>query len=290
MKRMATMGMALVCAGWIGSVAWAQASKAPAPGMTARLASDAATPGYDAMPFGAGTIHVSKTVEFSPADLPEGREVEGRTLEIMMGPAGFEKLERLVREKGGQRLAIFRGDELVAAPVLEKRLISGNRLVAPLAPRGPVINVVAVNPRVQAGELVSFDVFLGSASDLRGYQVALDAVGGSAGRLDLVDIHIDTARADFVFGSEQAVQAGDLQQGRMVGAMFSGGVNRTTPSYLGTFTYRATPDAVGAFQVKVRTNDDTALRNGASSPIQYQAGTPGVVEIGGASPVPGVKK
>ena len=150
--------------------------------------------------------------------------------------------------------------------------------VVPAVPHGPAITAVLVG---QDDGLLLVDVFVSGVVDVRGYQVSLAATtGGNRGRLEIQDIWVDTSRADYVFASEEAVNAVDLVGGRLVGAMFSGSVDAMRPAYAGTFAFKATPDAQGNFKVSVQMGSQTLLRNSASQPIALKTGAAVVIAVG----------
>jgi hypothetical protein len=106
---------------------------------------------------------------------------------------------------------------------------------------------------------------------LRGAQVAVDVTGGTAGTLDVESITFDILDPEFVFpyptysGSDY-VTAGHVGGGRLSAGLYVGSVTDVRPGYLGTFVFRASPDADGTFTVSVRLAD-TLLRDASSDPI-----------------------
>jgi hypothetical protein len=105
-------------------------------------------------------------------------------------------------------------------------------------------------------------------------------MGGTAGRLELEDISIDVSRADFVFASENALTAVDLHRGRAVAAPYGGTVSAIESAYVATYTFRASSDAEGRFEIQVRANGDTGLRTDGGNPLSFTTGPAGVVAIG----------
>ncbi len=120
---------------------------------------------------------------------------------------------------------------------------------------------VATDARsVAAGGLVTVRVMLDAEAvgrsrrvepALQSYQLHLDVSGGRRGRLDLVDIAIEE-RDDFVFeGSAGVFDAYNVGNGQMLAGLDAGSVTAAAHTYLATFTYRVSPDAVGVFVVDV---------------------------------------
>ncbi len=150
------------------------------------------------------------------------------------------------------------------------------------SPGGGTVTI-SVTPRQRAlsagGEWV-VDVFAAGFVDLRGYQIALGATGGSAGRLDLEKVYIDTGRNDHVFAGLTSHHAVDKANGRMACVLSSGGVDSQTPVYLATFVFRASSDAAGMFTVSAIPGDGTSGTMTADS-----TGTPTTVQITSAAEI-----
>ncbi len=144
-------------------------------------------------------------------------------------------------------------------------------------PRGPAMTAV---PAGEVDGLILIDVFVSGVVDLRGYQVTLETIGSEGEGLDVEDIWVDTARSDYVFADEQAVTAVDLVGGRLAGAMFSGSVDAMRPAYVGTFSFRPSPDAPEALSTQVRMGHHSLLRTATSAPITFKAGPAAVVAVG----------
>jgi hypothetical protein len=271
--------------GLIGSLGLAADAKSPAAKGTsysARLASLTPSAGYDEAVFGSSTIFVASNAALGAGEIVAAR-VNASDIVLTLTADGATKAATLVRSHSGARLAVFDAERVVGAPVIDSAMLKGTSLTistAAITPTGPAINVVASKATAAPGELVTFDVFVSPVADLKGYQVALEAWGGDSGKLTLIDIHQDTQRADFVYGSEQILNAVDLNGSRMVAALFTGSTDVTTPKYLGTYTFQSTPDARGTFNVRVQVSDETMLRNSQNTPIAYQAGTPGTIRVG----------
>jgi hypothetical protein len=147
-----------------------------------------------------------------------------------------------------------------------------------LASSGQTSGIVSLERNRQAASgqrgLVVVDVFLSGAVDLRGYQIALDAIGGGdtpsgGGQLVLEDVRIDTNRADYVFHGLDSYPATDAVRGRLASALATGDKPSGDAAYLGTFTFRMSPDAIGTFSVEPRTSE-TMLRDAAGTAIGVQ--------------------
>lgn len=249
-----------------------------------RLASQTQLAGYEEAVFGDSTLFVAANTAIGSVDIVGARATTS-AIDLTLSANGATVAANLVRANAGQRLAVYEGQRIVAAPAIESGMLKGTTLTvstAALTPMGTMLTVTSSKTTAQAGEMINVDVFVSQAQDLRGYQVAVEATGGKSGGLHLVDIHQDAARADWVFGGEQIVNAVDVNGSRMVAALFSGSTNVAMPKYLGTFSFQSTKDASGTFAVKVRASDETALRDSNSQPIGYHVGPAVLVNIGSA--------
>ncbi|MBU0717994.1 MAG: hypothetical protein KJ749_07085, partial [Planctomycetes bacterium] len=126
---------------------------------------------------------------------------------------------------------------------------------------------------VRAGEaeresgLITVDVYIGTVDDLGAYQVTPEVTGGSGGSLDLEGLHVDTEREDFVFASGKFLDAADLIGGRLGAVSLEDAVDVTGPGYVGTFTFRASVDAAGTFEIAVSGWEGSFLLDSEASRI-----------------------
>ena len=105
------------------------------------------------------------------------------------------------------------------------------------------------------GSLFEADVFADAFVDFRGYEIVLQATGGTTGSLVLEDILIDEERPDFVFNGLGPMSGADLPNARGMSVLMSGGVDSQTPVYLATFVFGASSDANGTFTVSAVPGD-----------------------------------
>ncbi len=136
----------------------------------------------------------------------------------------------------------------------------------------------------RAGELVDVDVFVREPlQDLQSYQLHLKVSGGRRGHLELVDVSIK-GRRDFVFhGAPDRFDAFNPNTGQMLSGLDSGGTWTAAAGYLATYTYRVSPDAVGAFVVDVaadeQNGDQTYLIATDDGKIEVSGSSPGVITV-----------
>jgi hypothetical protein len=158
----------------------------------------------------------------------------------------------------------------------------GPHPAAPLAK--PETAELVLRPRmtsVRPGGLFDIDVLLRDRlADLRGYQLHVAVRGGDRGSLELADIVIERRR-DAVFSGESPWQAMNLRTAQVVAGLDGAGVVARSGAYLATFTFRASRDAAGAFQI--------ALQHDRTDPAQRTFLFPtlpaGWIDIRAAEPV-----
>jgi len=144
---------------------------------------------------------------------------------------------------------------------------------------GATIRLVPSARNIRPGGTVSVDVYISGADDLRGYEVALDAVGGRKGELEVESVTVDRTRGDFVFQGRDFVDAGDPSGSRVLGALFNGGVATSGDRYVATFTFRASPDGRGAHRIVVREGGDTLLLDSSGTEMKVRSVTTASVRV-----------
>jgi hypothetical protein len=142
---------------------------------------------------------------------------------------------------------------------------------ASTSPEPATLSVVPSLDRVPAGGSVDVDVYVGTVSDLRAYQVALEVTGGRRGGFELTRIRIDTDRAKYAFGSSKIVEAIDLSEARVGALPFSGTSGVRKSAYLATFTFKASEDAKGTFDVRVQLGEKSLLRTSDGKAVELDA-------------------
>jgi len=154
-------------------------------------------------------------------------------------------------------------------PLSDRPGLAVDRLVdTPVA----TIKLVVSQRSVRAGDTVTVDVFASAVTELRGYQIALEAAGGSRGSLESETLAIDDSRDDYVFAQMESVQASDPDGVRIVGALMADSATTRGDTYLGSFTYRIPSGAHGTFSVDIRPEEtmlvDTAGRQFAIGKVR----------------------
>ena len=149
------------------------------------------------------------------------------------------------------------------------------------APVMPTLSVKALQKVAKPGGTVTVELYASNVSDLGVYQFHVAATGGEKGSLTFEDGVIDVTRKDYVFTGSSSVPAFD-KKGVRGGAVVMGGVgkNVTEPEYIGTVTFRVSPDAAGAFEINLVANPTkTFLRNSQGVPIVSRVGEPATVSV-----------
>lgn len=161
----------------------------------------------------------------------------------------------------------------------------------PPAPQAEVGVVLRAPEAARAGEIVEVDVHLGSAlKALRGYQLHIGLRGGRRGRLELVDIIVDSSRRDYAFAETPATwSAFNKEIAQMYAGLEDGeGTPVEAGAYLATFVYRVSDDARGDFVAEVRYDDSTLfpedrtfLFGRYAGPVAVSATTPARITVTG---------
>lgn len=262
-----------------------------------RLATTTATAGFDRVVYNGKQLFVSPSPSFTSGEI---RSVEaadaGTSLQVVLTRSAASNLVSASSRAQTDRLAVFVGSRIVAAPTWEtaeadgSTLIGGlsseqaNRLIALLSREGVAFGgavITATSPvaAIRAGDTFTVDTFVSGVADLGAFEIALDAADGTTGRIVIEDVEIVDTRSDFVF-DPSAVTAEDKTQFRAVGAMMQGGVNAEEPAYLATYTLRASDDASGSFAINVRTEGGALLRDSDALAISYRAGKDLIITVG----------
>ncbi|UCC29309.1 MAG: hypothetical protein JSU86_14035, partial [Phycisphaerales bacterium] len=185
---------------------------------------------------------------------------------VAAGPVAFDAREHQATISGLSSTQVQRITDL----------LSGGAVV----PGGPAMTLVPSQRTLQAGGALTMDLFVSGVADLRVYQAALDVTGGTRGSLVVEDLSINSERPDFVFGTQQKLDAVDQVGGRMGAVLFAGGVDATSSKYLGTFTLRASDDALGTFSVNLRGGESSILWTSQNQPVRFGLGPAATISVG----------
>jgi len=142
------------------------------------------------------------------------------------------------------------------------------------ADRAVEVSVVPSQRQVLPGATLKVHVLVSGVTDLRAYELSVAVVGGTHGRFDPVDMAIDSSRSDYVFGDVQSFHAVDRRQTRMANAVIASGSSSPSGNgYLGSFVFRASPDAKGTFRIELQGDQGVYLLDSNGRSIDAKLGT-----------------
>jgi hypothetical protein len=148
------------------------------------------------------------------------------------------------------------------------------------AVKGPTMTVVPSKKAIIPGGVVTVDVYISDVTDLSVYQTAMKVSGGDRGEMTADHIKVDTKRSDYVFGEAQVIKAEAMHSQQMGAMQMNGSVDVTRPKYLGTYTFRASANASGTFEIGLEMGKSTFLRNSGGTPIAFRPGKAAAVTVG----------
>ncbi len=302
--RKITAWVTVACVGWcmigLGSAQADDLRSAKRSGVSVRWASTTPVAGYEAMMLdGNKTIYVAKIATLSGREIREARAIESRTgkdvVLSMTGPATTRFNEQWKKHRGDS-VAVVSGGRLLAVGAVSFNAASNSFLMSglssPHAMRvtqlwgeakpvagGPTITVVASQRRIAPGGTVVVDVFISGVPDLRVYQVTLAVDGGTTGTLARRQAVVDTSRSDYVFRNQQKLDAADQTMGRLGGILFGKGVKAIQKSYVGSYTFAASPDASGEFTFKARVDSSSILMDSNNRQFGFVS-NPATIKVG----------
>ncbi len=157
---------------------------------------------------------------------------------------------------------------------------------APTVVGEATLSAVPASRVVRAGGEIAVRVLLERPVDfLQSYQLHLAASGGRSGELELVDAAIEAHDHAVLAAGAGRFEAFNVENGQMLAGLYEVGVGAATDAdgYLATFTYRATPDAVGVFVVDVlhdeSAGDQTFLIAPLAEKIAISETKPAVITV-----------
>ena len=270
------------------------------------LASTTPIKGYDKISpgVGNGVLYVSPRPVWTGSDVVLARTTDspgGPAMEFTLSAEAAERLTTRLRHQSGDRVAIYADGKVVSSGILRASSSDGRATITGLtavntervlklingeqpmpAPSPTTIGaVVSLVPVGQSDGLYPVDVYVQGVSNLRSYQIGLQVSGGDGGELVREDLRIDEGRPDFVFRDLDVIAAADPAGGRLAGVLIDGGVDKATAAYLGTYAFRATPDASGTFQVSIDAGAKSFLADSQNEMTEFRSGPAVLITIGG---------
>jgi hypothetical protein len=261
-----------------------------------RLASVSPVDGYERMTLEAdnSVLYVAPRALWAGGEVVSAQMRDG-ALQLTLTSDAARRAANLA-SGSGDRLAVFVDGKLAAAgrmttdvskatitglsSVNSERVLNLLNGVRPAPAPNPVSAMMSVVPAGVDGDLYYVDVFVQGVKGLRTYQVGLVVEGGNAGDLIREEIDIDEARPDYIFSQLDYLAPADQVGGRAAGILRDGVIDRSEPGYLGTFAFRATPDAAGTFQVSIETESKSLLADSQNEHLEFQVSAPATITIG----------
>lgn len=151
--------------------------------------------------------------------------------------------------------------------------------VTALSPRSARLSLRPSVTVVDAGESLSVDVVASGLDDLRAFQLALEVAGGRSGELRLNSISIADRRRDYVFHGRETLEAANVDEAKVMSILPQGGTSASRERYLATFRFEASDDAAGEFEIRLRSDPETVLRDSASRAIGVFGAAPNRVLV-----------
>lgn len=297
----------------VGFIGWESArADRPAKGdqVTLRLATDVPTRGMEKITLGGRTLFVSGKTGISSGDVVSTEAFESRDgsdVELSLTKAGADRLSSLMKDAGATQAVLFSGRKALMAGTISlsgdqgiatiaglnagdaeqfSQMIQGRRTIG-----GPTLTVVAGTTSIAPDGAVTLDVFVSGVANLRTYQTKLGISGGDAGRLTVDDLFVDHARADYVFGTAQKLDAVDRYGDRIGAVLMDGGVDAMDAKYVGSYTVRASSDASGAFSVNVITADRSSIvMDSENKELAVGTGPSAIITVGRTGSLPASPK
>jgi hypothetical protein len=252
-----------------------------------RLASTTPISGYDKMTMeGGGVVYVSARPIWSGGEVVSAQSRDGAGLELTLTTEAARRVASLA-SGSGNRVAVFVDGKLASVGALNAgdgrttitglnalsaervlRLLNG---VRPAPQPSPTTAILSVVPAGSEGDLYFVDVFVQGVKGLRTYQITLEVEGGATGDLVREEVTVDEARPDFVFTELSYLVPADQVGGRVAGVLVNGPIDRAEPGYMGTYAYRATPDASGTFQVSIAESPRSFLADNDNTKMDFYA-------------------
>lgn len=257
----------VVTSAWAGD----RTSRSDKTNVSFRLASGTAVAGFAAQQTADGqTIYVASQDLFALADvrgLSSSRVRDKQVVAMTLAPGVSEKLAMTSGKTGANQVAMLRGGRVVTVGSIEaigvnEATLAGfdagevtrlSRFIATkgLAGEGAMVTVVPRSDTATAGGTITVDVYISNVTGLRTYQFGLQVSGGTAGTLTRDHGVVDVTKPEFVFGTDQVIQAVDEQYGRFGATLFQGSKDVKGQKYVGTYTYNVSSDASGPFTIDV---------------------------------------
>jgi hypothetical protein len=245
-------------------------------------------PGYKPIALANERYHVAAAALFTSDDLLGVRmHRSGSALELTLSPELAGQVAGLVRNHGGDRLAVMMNGALVGTGKIRTARADGRVFLAGMAQPttmhlinvlnaagrntgGATVSLVPRQSVVRPGDALTVDVYV-EAANLRAYQLQVAVTGASTGPLQVVSLSIDTARPDYAFASGESIEASNPAFSRIGAVLFRGSVtSEAGPMYVGSYTFATPQDVSGTLFGSLVPGPDSFLRDVNSAPIPFR--------------------
>lgn len=268
-----------------------------------RAATSTPTRGFEKTSAGRATWYIAPRTVLSGGDVAAARVIEvhgGSDLVMSLSKESASRLNRMLQKSGADHLAAYDGRSMLFVGAVSVSAQDGTATVSgltatqageltrvlsarPIASNSATMTVVTERAQIGLGESVVLHLFVNNALDLRAYQTTLSIRGGSAGNLTVEDILVDTARADYIFGTRQKLEAVDHPGGRIGSVLMSGGIDVTSTAYIGTYVLSASDNASGTFYVNVDLSGRSSmLTDSKNKDLVISTGPDALITVGAA--------
>lgn len=276
----------MVASAWAGD----RVSRSDKTGVVFRIASSEQVTGFQAQKTTDGEIiYLASQNLFTVGDLRDVQTTRVRDTQLVsltLAPGVSEKLALAAGKTGANQIAMLRGGRVVTVGTIEEigvneatlsglnpgevTRLSRIRVTKGLTDAAAVVMVVPRSETASAGDTVTVDLYVSNAVDLRTYQFALDVTGGATGAMARDFGEVDVTHAEYVFGTDQVIQAVDEKLGRFGAVLFQGSVDVTGQKYVGSYTYQVSPDASGSFTIAVNPTRVSFLTDAGGVDIPFR--------------------
>jgi hypothetical protein len=157
---------------------------------------------------------------------------------------------------------------------------SGPAPVAPVVQSGSgSLKMQSVDGPARPGDTIKVRALVDASNSLHSYQLHISVSGGRQGRLELVDIMIESRNDDLFADRADTFEAFNVESGQMLRGLDDPMASSRGPSgYLATFVYRVSKDARGEFVVDAAASQNYLIGPG-NTEIIIESSIPAVIRI-----------
>jgi len=144
----------------------------------------------------------------------------------------------------------------------------------------PVYSLTVTPYQIESDETATVNVYLDAAEVIGAYEVSLDVTGGTSGTVTPEAIAINTAQSDYVFYGQSVYQVTNVESNTASAVEANGGGALVIDDeYLAHWTFRASNDASGVFEVRV-SDERSFLLDEAGNLVAHDASAFVYIRVG----------